>query len=66
MSYLFRLLIVYFVVNWLLQQTNHVPELWKRIRQNPRWQVIQDELQGVGDDALDWAVEALHERRMRE
>jgi hypothetical protein len=63
---LIRLLIVYFVLSWLFRQTAGIRQAWDQSRQNQRWEVIRDELHGAGDDALKWAEEALHQRRLRE
>jgi len=66
MSRLIRLLIVYFVITWLFRQTAELRSSWDRARQSQRWQVIGEELQGAGDDALNWAEETLRERRLRD
>ncbi|TVP94684.1 MAG: hypothetical protein EA381_19750 [Planctomycetaceae bacterium] len=63
---LIRLLILFFVITWLFRQTAQFREAWDRTRQSSRWQVIEEELRGAGDDALDWAEEALRQRRQRD
>ena len=66
MSRLIRLLVLFFVITWLFRQTAVLRESWERTRHNSRWQVIEGELRGAGDDALHWAEETLRERRLRD
>ena len=60
---LIRLLVFCFFIAWLFRLTAELRESWYHVRQSPRLQVIQDELRGAGDDVLDWAEEALRQRR---